>query len=149
MKSKLKIVIPLVLVLAGGVYKFALAKPAPTPKPKIGGEVYVLPKDFLINLQGGHFAKLGVALVFKHGFSAAPAAGGHGGSASPAPDGYGVLPQEAVVRSIVTDVLTDEPSDRLQSKKGRKKLQHEIYQRITKETDVEAEDVLFTDVAIQ
>jgi flagellar FliL protein len=149
MKSKLKILIPLVLVLAGGVYKFALAKPAPVPKPKIGGEVYVLPKDFLINLEAGRFAKLGVALVFHHGFSAAPATGGHGGSASASPEGYGVLPQEAVVRSIITDTLTDEPARRLQSKTGRKKLQEEILHRIEKQTDVKAEDVLFTDVAIQ
>jgi flagellar FliL protein len=149
MKSKLKIILPLVLVLVGGVYKFALAKPAPVPKPKIAGEVYVLPKDFLINLQGGRFAKLGVALVFHHGFAAAPAGGAHGGSAAPATEGYGVLPQEAVVRSIVTDVLTDEPARRLQSKYGRKKLQHEIHERIAKETDVKAEEVLFTDVAVQ
>ena len=149
MKSKLKIIIPLVLVLAGGVYKFALAKPAPVHKPKIAGSVYVLPKDFLINLQGGHFAKLGVALVFKEGYTGAPAGGAHEGSAAPSVEGYGTLPQEAVVRSIVTDVLTDEAPDHLQTRKGRKKLQKEIFERVEKQTDVEASDVLFTDVAIQ
>ena len=42
------------------------------------GEVYVLGKDFLVNLAGGRFAKLGVALIVEPG-SAAPAEGGaHG-----------------------------------------------------------------------
>ena len=70
MKGKLKFIVPLVLLLVvGGVYKFVLAKPAPTPKPKVEGEVYVLPKDFLVNLTDGKFAKLGVGLVFDEGLS--------------------------------------------------------------------------------
>ena len=73
--------------------------------PKVHGEVYVLPKDFLVNLSDGRFGKLNVALVFDHGFTAAPAAGGHG-AGTEAPEGYGVLTQEPLVRAIVTDVLT-------------------------------------------
>jgi flagellar FliL protein len=149
MKSKLKFIVPLLLVLLGAGYKFALAKPAPAPKPKVEGEVYVLPKDFLINLEGGRFAKLGVALVFHHGFSSVPVAGSHGGTAAAIPEGYGVLAQEAVIRAIITDTLTDEPASRVQSKKGRHKLQEDILHRIEKETDVKAEHVLFTDVAVQ
>ena len=50
MKSKLKFIVPILLVVVGGVYKFVLAKPgAPAPKPKVDGQVYVLPKEFLIN----------------------------------------------------------------------------------------------------
>ena len=79
MKGKLKFIIPIVLLLVlGGVYKFVLAKPAAGAKPKVEGEVYVLPKDFLINLTDGKFAKLGVGLVFDEGFAAAPAGGGRG-----------------------------------------------------------------------
>ena len=63
MKGKLKFVIPLVvLMVIGGGYKFVLAKPA-AAKAKVDGAVYVLPKEFLINLADGHFAKLSVALV--------------------------------------------------------------------------------------
>jgi flagellar FliL protein len=150
MKKKLMVLLPVLLLGVGGAYKFALAKPAPKPKAKVEGEVYVLPKDFMINLEGGRFAKLGVALVFGHGFHAAPpAAGGHGSAAPKPPDGYGILPQEAIVRHIVTDTLTGESAGHLESKKGRKKLQHEILERIEKTTDVHAEDVLFTDVAVQ
>lgn len=146
--SKLKIIIPILLLALGGAYKFAIAKPAPAPKKKVDGEVYVLPKDFLINLEGGRFAKLGVALVFKHGFTAAPAGEAHG-TASPVPEGYGILPQEAIVRAIVTDTLTDQPSDRLTGEKGRARLQRKILKRLGQETDVKADEVLFTDLAVQ
>jgi flagellar basal body-associated protein FliL len=145
--SKLKIVLPVLLVLLGGVYKFVLAKPAPVHKPRIAGEVYILQKDFLINLKGGRFAKLNAALVLKEGYLAAPA-GGHEAAAAP-PTGYGAMPQEAVIRSIITDTLTDMSATRLQREKSRLKVQGTILKRINKQTDVEAEDVLFTDVAIQ
>lgn len=147
MKKKLMVLVPVLLLGVGGAYKFALAKPAPAPKPKVDGEVYVLPKDFMINLDGGQFAKLGVALVLGH--SAAAAGGGHGTAAPKPPDGYGLLPQEALVRAIVTDTLTGEDPSHLKTKKGRKELQHEILERLEKSTDVHAEDVLFTDVAVQ
>ena len=149
MKSKLKIILPLTLLILGGTYKFVLAKPAPGPPHKIKGEVYVLPKDFLVNLSGGRFAKLGVALVLAEGFSAAPAGGhGEGGGAAP-PEGYGTLPQEAVVRSIITDELTDAPATKLTSATGRERLQKLILKRLDTQTDVKVDDVLFTDVAVQ
>jgi len=47
MKTKLKIILPVLLVVLGGAYKFVLAKPAAVAKPKVAGKVYVLPKDFL------------------------------------------------------------------------------------------------------
>jgi flagellar basal body-associated protein FliL len=148
-KSKLKIIIPLVLVILAGTYKFALAKPAPEPKHKVEGEVYVMPKEFLVNLADGHFAKLGVALVFEHGFSSAPpAAGGHGAAPKP-PEGFGQLQQEPLVRDIVTDVLTDAEARELTSKRGRHHLKERIAKRIVRSTDVEVEEVLFTDVAVQ
>jgi flagellar FliL protein len=146
-KSKLKFIIPIVLVLLGGAYKFVLAKPAPKEKPKVEGEVYVLPKDFLINLSDGKFAKLGVGLVFDEGFTAAPAHGAEGGAA--APDGYGALTQEAVVRDIVTDVVTDESASELTSRKGREDIKAKILKRLKQQTDVKVHEVLLTDVAVQ
>jgi flagellar FliL protein len=148
MKSKLKFILPLMLLIFGGTYKFVLAKPAPAPKSKIAGEIYVLPTAFTVNLAGSHLAKLSVALVLHHGFTATPAEGAHG-SAAPTVEGYGVLAQEAVVRNIVTDTVTDEPASALQSRKGRHKLETEILERIGKTTDVKVEEVLFTDVAVQ
>ena len=148
MKKKLMILLPVLLLGVGGAYKFALAKPAPAPKPKVDGEVYVLPKDFMINLADGQFAKLSVGLVLSPGELAAAAGGGHGGATKP-PEGYGALPQEPLVRDIITDVLTSGDPDALINGKGRRKLKKKILQSIHKKTDVHAEQVLFTDVAVQ
>ena len=146
MKTKLKIIVPLaLLILGGGLYKMVLAKPAEVHH-KVEGEVYVLPKEFLINLADGRFAKLSVGLILAPGASAA---GGHGAEAPKPPEGYGLLPQEPLVREIITDVLTSGDPDALIDGKGRKRLKKKILQSIHKKTDVHAEQVLFTDVAVQ
>jgi flagellar basal body-associated protein FliL len=151
--KNIKILIPVLLLVAGGVYKFVLAPKPVEPKPRVAGEVYVMPKDFLINLSGGKFAKLNAALVLKEGYlaeavKAAQKASGEKEAGVP-PTGYGTLPQEAVVRAIVTDSLTDEPSSHLTHEKQRAKLQKLILKRIKRETDVAVDDVLLTDLAVQ
>jgi len=144
-KGKLKFIIPIaVLILLGGAYKFVLAKP-PKEKHKVDGTVYVLPKEFLINLADKHYVKLSVALVLPE---EALAAGGHGEGGA-APEGYGDLPQEAAVRAVVTDTVTDAESKDLTVRKHRNKLREEILKGIEEKTDVEATDVLFTAVAVQ
>ena len=146
MKKKLMIALPVLLLVLGGAYKFVLAKPAAEAKPKVDGEVYVLPRDFLINLSDGRFAKLNVALVLEHG-ALAPA-GGHAAAATP-PEGYGALPQEAVVRDIVNNSLMDVSGAKIIKRKGREQLKKRILKTILKTTDVKAKEVLFTDVAVQ
>ncbi|WCB91392.1 hypothetical protein DSM104299_00063 [Baekduia alba] len=151
--KNIKIIIPVLLLVVGGVYKFVLAPKPVVPKPKVSGEVYVMPKDFLINLKAGKFAKLNAALVLKEGYLAeavkkAAAASGEKEAGQP-PTGYGTLPQEAVVRAIITDSLTDEPAGRLTREKSRVKLQKSVLKRIEHETDIDVEDVLFTDLAVQ
>ncbi len=149
MASKLKIVIPVVLLLVlGGVYKFILSKPAAEAKPKIAGTVYVLPKEFLVNLSEGRFAKLGVGLVLDpEEHSIAEAAKDK--EAPKAPEGFGPLPQEAVVRDIVTDTLTDRPAAELVDRGSRHEIKQALEKAIEKRTDVPVGDVLLTDVAIQ
>ena len=118
MKKKLKFILPLVVVLLlGGVYKVVLAKPPKKAKDKVDGQVYVLPKEFLLNLADGHFAKLDVALVLDKSQPVSSAAGAEGGAKPP--DGYGTLEQEAVVRSIVTDDVTDVQQSDLTDRAGR------------------------------
>jgi flagellar FliL protein len=146
MKGKLKILVPVLLLALGGAYKFVLAKPATAAKPKIDGQVYVLPKEFLVNLKDDRFAKVSVGLILGHG---AGSGGGHGEAAAKPPEGYGADPQEAVVRDIVTDELSNRSGDQLISRDGREKLKLEIAQAIKAHTDVPVEDVLFTDVAVQ
>ena len=146
MASKLKIIIPVVLLLVlGGVYKFVIAKPAAEAKPKIAGTVYVLPKEFLVNLSDSHFAKLSVALVLPE---SEVAASGGGEGATP-PDGYGTLPQEAAVRAVITDTVTDAKAIDLTNRRRRAKLRDQVLKAIKAHTDVKAHDVLFTDVAVQ
>jgi flagellar basal body-associated protein FliL len=151
--KNIKVLIPVLLLVVGGVYKFVLAPKPVVPKPKVAGEVYIMPKDFLINLADGKFAKLNAALVLKEGYlveaveKALKASGEK--EAGTAPDGYGKLPQEAVVRAIITDTLTDINANRLIREKSRAKLQEAVLKRLHHETDVEAEDVMFTDIAVQ
>ena len=146
MKGKLKFILPLVaLLVLGGAYKTVLAKPAPEPKPKVHGQIYVIPKEFLLNMASDRYAKLTVALVLPHDEPVA-AAEGHG---SAPPEGWGTLPQEAVVRGIITDTLTGIDADELVEAEGREALKKKLLKRIHKSTDVHAEDVMFTDVAVQ
>ena len=145
MKGKLKFVIPLaVLMMLGLAYKVVLAKPV-EEKHKLDGMVYVLPKEFLINLSDGRYAKLSVALVLPH--DAIAAAGGHG--ASTPPEGYGALEQEAAVRAVITDIVTDHKAGDLTARKRRENLREEILKEIKAHTDVKAHEVLFTDLAVQ
>jgi flagellar basal body-associated protein FliL len=142
-KGKLKIVVPLVVLLVlGGLYKVVLAKP-PGGHPKVEGVVYVLPKEFLLNLAGNHFVKLNVGLVVADGEVPVKAEG------APPPEGFGLLPQEAVVRDVVTDTITDTNAGQLVSRKGRNALKRKLLKALHARTDVKVKDVLFTDVAVQ
>ena len=135
------------LVALGGVYKFVLAKPKEAAaKPKVDGTVYILGKEFLVNLADGRFAKLTIALVLAHDDTSAEAAGE--GAAKP-PEGFGAMTQEAVVRDVITDDLTDIKDNDLISRDGRIKVKEEILKDLKKHTDVKVEDVLFTDVTVQ
>jgi flagellar FliL protein len=142
-KGKLKIILPLaLLIVLGGLYKVVLAKPA-SEHTKVQGQVYVLPKEFLLNLQGNHFVKLNVGLVLASGQVPAAASG------DTPPDGFGPLPQEAVVRDVITDTITDSDPNKLVSRKGRNGLKRKILKGLRTRTDVKVNDVLFTDVAVQ
>jgi flagellar FliL protein len=149
MKSKIKIIVPLaVLLLLGGVYKFALAKPAEEPHMKVHGVVYVLPKEFIVNLEDGHFAKFNVALVLDHSQPTAPAAEGHGAPAEP-PEGFGTLEQEGIIRDIIVDEVTGIETDELVKRKKRAKLKKSLVKHIKEHSDVKVHEVLLTDIAVQ
>ena len=138
-----------VLIALGGGYKFVLAKPPAEakPKPKVHGTVYMLQKEFLVNLHEGRFAKLQVGLILAHDDVSTVAAGGHG-AATP-PEGYGPMTQEGVVRDVITDVLTDAEDSELIEAKGRDHLKEEILKDIKKHTDVKVEHVIFSDITVQ
>ena len=141
-----------ILVALGGAYKFVLAKPAAKaeePKPKVHGTVYMLEKEFLVNLHEGRFAKLQVGLILAHDdVSTVAAGGGHGGGATP-PEGYGPMLQEGVVRDVITDTLTDAEDKELVEAEGRHHLKEKILKGIKKYTDVKVEHVIFSDITVQ
>ena len=143
MKDKKKlIVVVLALVVAAGAYKFAFAG-ASDADARIHGQVYVLPKEFLINMADGRFAKLTVALVLPSGEKIEPEKG------TTPPEGFGPLPQEGAVRAVVTDVMTDASADDLIDRGGRARLRKRLLRSLRRDTDVNAKKVLFTDVAVQ
>jgi flagellar FliL protein len=146
-KKKLLIVVIAVVALLGGAYKTVLVKPSKAPEPKVEGTVYVLGKEFLVNLKDGRFAKLTAALVLAPDDTSAVAEAGEG-AATP-PEGYGTMSQEALVRSIITDDLTNARDVDLIDEAHRAAMEKRVLKDILKKTDVKAEHVLFPDVTVQ
>ena len=145
-----KKIVPVIALLAvlGGVYKFVLAKPAKAePKPHVDGTVYMLQKEFLINLADGRFAKMQIGLVLAHDDTSTVAAGGH--EAATPPEGYGAMSQEGIVRDLITAELTDATDKDLIGEAGRDKLKEKILKSLKKYTDVKVEHVLFSDLTVQ
>src|ERR1700712_2588761 len=146
-----KKIVPVIALLAvlGGVYKFVLAKPdaSAKAKPHVEGQIYMLQKEFLINLADGRFAKMQVGLIIAEGDTSTAAAGGEG-AATP-PEGYGAMAQEGVVRDVITGVLTDATDKDLIEEKGREALKDKILKALKKQTDVKVEHVLFSDLTVQ
>jgi flagellar FliL protein len=142
-RKKIIIVVVAVLVVAGLAYKMVLA-PKSESKVKVEGTVYVMPKEFLLNLAGGRYAKVTVALVLAPGQSTG---GGEGGGAPP--EGFGTLEQEPLVRQIVTDNLTGMPAGALTSRAQRHHFQVRIRKEVDKTTDVKVKGIVFTDLVVQ
>jgi flagellar basal body-associated protein FliL len=147
LKGKRKLMlVPVLLLLVGAGYSFA--KPKPVEKLKVKGTIYQLPQSFLLNLSDGHYVKLNVALLLTPGQSTGASASG-GSSSGSEGEAAGTLPEEAIVRSIITNVVTGKTSTALIEERGRNVIKHEILLAIEKQTDVKAESVLFPDLTIQ
>ncbi|MGA9858696.1 MAG: flagellar basal body-associated FliL family protein, partial [Solirubrobacteraceae bacterium] len=145
--DKKKLIIILLVVLAGGGYAaktMLLPKPA-VAKPKIAGEIYVLPKGFTFNLTDGRYATMTIGLVLGPGQSDGATAAG----ATTTPAGIGTLPEEPAIRAIITNVITNQSSQALLTDSGRMHLKQQIMSAIAHTTDVKVTDILFTDVAVQ
>ena len=144
MKKKI-LIIALVVLLGGAYVAKGKLMPAKVVKPKIAGEIYILPHQFTLNLKDGHYATLTVALELAPGQS-------DGASAANTPAAgavVGTLPEEAVIRSIITNEVTNQSSNALIDDTGRTQLEQQILSDIKSETDVKVNQVFFTDVAVQ
>lgn len=145
MKKKILIILPIIL-LGGGYVAKAKLMPPKVVKPKIAGEIYILPHQFMCNLQDGHYATFTLALELAPGQSdGASAAGGSSSSG----EGAGTLPEEAAVREIVTNTVTGQSGGTLTSSQGRSSIKHHILTGIQHQTDVKVEAVLFPELTVQ
>ena len=139
-KKKLIIALSLLVILsAGGAYETVLK---PKPKvviPKVNGTLVSLGDPFTLNLAGGHYGRLSVSVLV----TKAPV---------PTPTSSGtslVLPENDVVRAIVTNDLTGLDSSRLIDRPSREALAAEILRDLKKSTDESVTQVLFTDLAVE
>ena len=142
-----KILIPIIVVIVGVVgfagYTFAMPKKK-APKVKVNGTIYILPKQFVVNLKGGQYATVTVALLL-----APTQSTGVTDPANPPPTGFGSLTEEAVIRAIITNDITDQPENNLVTQSGRTGLEKKILSDIKGKTDTEVDNIYFTDVAVQ
>jgi flagellar basal body-associated protein FliL len=142
--SKKKLLIPLVLVLVLGV-GYTMTKPKKTVVSKIAGTLYVMPQTFLVNLSEGHYAKLSVALQLAPGQSS----GATAGTPASSEGGAGTLPEEPLIREIVTNTLTGQNGAAFTAEQGRTSLKHRILAAIRARTDVKVEAVVIPEVTVQ
>lgn len=145
--DKKKLIILLLVLVAGGGYvaKTVLLPKKATAKPKIDGEIYVLPKGFTFNLTDGRYATATIGLVLAPGQSDGASATG----VTTSPAGIGTLPEEPAIRAIITNTVTDVNSQTLLSPTGRSHLEQNILSQISHTTDVKVTQILFTDLAVQ
>src|SRR5271168_1038598 len=113
--KKLMLALALPILLLGVGYK--MTQPKPVNKDKIKGTIYVLPAPFLLNLQDGRFAKLTVGLELAPGQSDGASATA---SASGGENAAGTLPEEPLVREIVTNAITNQNGETLITNQGRR-----------------------------
>src|SRR5271156_5930987 len=135
--KKLMLAVALPILILGLGYK--MTKAAPVNKDKIKGTIYVMPAPFLLNLQDGRFAKLTVALELAPGQSDGAAADAGGSSGENA---VGTLPEEPLVREIVTNAVTNQNGETLVSDQGRRAIKRQILEAIMQQTDLKVEAVL-------
>lgn len=139
MKKKLLILVPVILLLsAGGAYEMVLKPKPKVVVPKVNGTLVTLGDPFTVNLSGGHYGRITVAVL-----STVPPAVVAGSTTG------ATLPENDALRAVVTDDLTGVSSSKLIDRSLRHALLAQILADIKKSTDEPITKVLFTDVAVQ
>jgi flagellar basal body-associated protein FliL len=140
-KKKLKFIIPItiLLVVLAAAYMFLLApKKAVAAPPKVNGTLVPLTGDFIINLAGGHYGKITMAVLLST--APAPAAS----ATTPV-----TLPEDPAVRSVITDELTGLSPTALTDRTSRHQLLGRLLKALKRSTDEPITKVLITDLAVQ
>ncbi len=142
--KKMMLALALPIVLFAG---YTMTKHKPVPKEKVKGTIYEMPKEFLLNLRDGRYAKVAIALDLAPGQSDGVTA--DGASSGSGENAVGTLPEEPIVREIVTGVISGQEGSTVESDSGRRGIQKEIASDIRKQTDVKVEAVLIPDFTVQ
>jgi hypothetical protein len=146
MKSKLKFILPLVVILCAGAFTYkTVMKPKPL-KVRVAGTIYTLPQKFLLNTSDGEFASFSVTLILAPTQSDGASAASAAVEDSTVGDTLGTLPEEALVRWIVTQDVSDQSSSALLSHSSNAQIRAEILNDINTETDVKATAVYMPDL---
>jgi flagellar basal body-associated protein FliL len=141
-KKKLLAIVAFVvlIVVAGGYEEVLKAAPIKPPPMKVNGTLVQLTTPFTINLAGGHYGLVTVALLM----TTAPAP-----TLDSSGDNVINLPENAVVRAIITNDLTGIDPSQLIDRAPRQQLLQEILTDLKTETDEPVTRVMFTDLAVQ
>ena len=150
-KKMIMMIVPVLLVVLGGVYMFVL-KPAPAPVDekalaKEPAGIYTITEPFVVNLADTterRFAKVGVALQYSELSAALFGGAGHGSAADAV-----VIPEEPEVQDIIISTLQERTAHELATKKGRVEVKEMIVKRINKETELKIIEVFYTEFAVQ
>jgi flagellar FliL protein len=126
-KMKLIIIVVVVLALGGGAYMMFFKKKGPAPPPKPGAVVALDP--ITINLAGGHFLKLGLAIQ-------ATAA------VKEPPDGSKAL-------DLAVNELSNRTIAELSSNKVRNAIKAELKEKVVEAYEHEVMDLFFTQFVMQ
>ncbi len=143
-KFRLPIIILVVALIVGFEVYSKVINPPKVPKLKINGTTYILQKGFTLNMAGGQYATLTVALVLPPTQSV-----GVTSATNPPPTGFGSLTDEAEIRAIISNDITDQPANALLVSSRRAKLEAKILANINSETDTKVTGIWFTDFAVQ
>jgi len=145
-KRKFAFAAVFVVVLGAG---YTMTKSPKKVELKVKGTIYQLPKSFLIDLNGGQYAKLNVALILSPKQTLEGVATATTSSSGGSGEEKGTLPEEPLVRALITNTLTGQKGEVLLEEGPRADLQQELLKEINERTDLRVEAVLFPDLTVQ
>jgi len=140
-KKKLKFIIPVpvLLIVVVGAYMTVLApKKAIAKPPKVNGTLVELSPEFIINLSGGHYGKLSIAVLLSAPLPATASA-----------TGTPTLPEDAAVRAVITNALTGLEPTQLIDRPARTQVLDDLLKQLKQKTDEPITQVMITDLAVQ
>ncbi|MGQ0632750.1 MAG: flagellar basal body-associated FliL family protein [Sporichthyaceae bacterium] len=137
--KKQKIIMLIVLLAVGyGAYTFLAPKPAPVAGEPVPGLVVKL-DPLTLNLDGGHYLKLSMALQFTEAASAG--GGGHGGGAAE-PDGSQAL-------DLAIAQLSGRKIAELNTAESRELAKEKLLQAVAEAYHHDVMDIYFTEFVMQ